>query len=330
MEDAGPHDFHDRSYRYLLSNLRLFQELVEGFVDEPWVAELDFGRAERVDKTFVLESYLEKESDILYKVPFGDDSLYIYVLVEHQSTVDHAMAFRVMVYIVEIWKDYFSNLEEKERGRADFRLPAIFPIVLYNGQPNWTAPTRLKDTISGAEMFGPQIPDFEYWLVDASHCDWDRLRQLRNAIAAVFAMEHRPPKPAEFRAVLEEALGFVLEDQDETVWRTMWVWFRNWLTRNLGKEVSSDVLANMDPNAFNGGKQTMAPALLEAFAETLKVERKEGREEGREEGRLIGEIQACERFLKRPVSAESALQEMSTDELKELARRLEAEVDARG
>ena len=65
------HDVHDRGYRFLLSSLRLFQELVDGYVDQEWKADLDLDKAVKVDKTFVLESYLERESDVLYRVPLG-------------------------------------------------------------------------------------------------------------------------------------------------------------------------------------------------------------------------------------------------------------------
>ncbi|MBI2191671.1 MAG: hypothetical protein HYU36_06785 [Planctomycetes bacterium] len=59
---STPDDFHDRGYKFLLSNLKLFREMIEGFVQQPWVSELNFKDAQRVDKSFVLESFLEQES----------------------------------------------------------------------------------------------------------------------------------------------------------------------------------------------------------------------------------------------------------------------------
>ena len=144
MNEEPVHDIHDRGYKLLLSQVSLFRELVEGFVEQLWAEELNFEKAVRIEKSFVLESFLEKESDVLYLVPMGDEEVYVYILVEHQSTVDFNMAFRLLTYIVEIWKDFYEQSKQNERRRASFRLPPVFPIVLYNGDAPWTASTCLR------------------------------------------------------------------------------------------------------------------------------------------------------------------------------------------
>ena len=98
---------------------------MESFVDQPWVKELDFDRAERVDKSFVDEAYQERESDLIYRIPFGDDALYVYVLLEFQSTVDQSMALRVLNYVVNLYMDL-----DRSRSAGE-KLPPVFPIVLY-------------------------------------------------------------------------------------------------------------------------------------------------------------------------------------------------------
>jgi len=61
---------HDRGYKRLFSNKRFFRQLLETFVNEAWVKDLDFEQSEKVDKSFISEHYKETESDILYQVPF--------------------------------------------------------------------------------------------------------------------------------------------------------------------------------------------------------------------------------------------------------------------
>ncbi|WP_135554378.1 Rpn family recombination-promoting nuclease/putative transposase [Paenibacillus cymbidii] len=61
-----------------------------------------------------------------------------YLLMEFQSTVDMEMPYRLLLYQVEIWRYYLRNREEKGPGHS-FALPAIVPIVLYNGERPWTA-----------------------------------------------------------------------------------------------------------------------------------------------------------------------------------------------
>jgi len=91
------HHLHDSGYKRLFSNLTIFRQLVESFVEEEWVAQLDFDRAERIDKSFVAEYYKESESDLIYRIPLRDSeqAVILYLLIEFQSTIDRFMALRV-------------------------------------------------------------------------------------------------------------------------------------------------------------------------------------------------------------------------------------------
>jgi predicted transposase YdaD len=99
-EAQGPHDVHDRGYKLLLSFSKMFQQLIEGYVDADWKSRLDYSRSQRLDKTFILKGLEKQESDVLYQVPLRGEpgkEVYLYVLIEHQSTVDYSLAFRILV-----------------------------------------------------------------------------------------------------------------------------------------------------------------------------------------------------------------------------------------
>ena len=91
------HHIHDSGYKKLFSNRTIFRQLLETFVHEPWVAELDFSQAETLDKSFVADHYKATESDLIYKVKLRGRTVYIYLLLEFQSTVDRFMAIRNLV-----------------------------------------------------------------------------------------------------------------------------------------------------------------------------------------------------------------------------------------
>jgi hypothetical protein len=59
---------HDRGYKALFSHPQLVRELLTSFVDEPWVAEVDFEKAS-VDKTFVTRRMAKLESDMIWRLP---------------------------------------------------------------------------------------------------------------------------------------------------------------------------------------------------------------------------------------------------------------------
>ena len=84
---------HDKRYKKLFSNHKLVEELLTSFVDEDFVKELDYSTLERLDKSFVTDEFADKESDLIYKVNFKGEEIYIYLLLEFQSTVDRFMAY---------------------------------------------------------------------------------------------------------------------------------------------------------------------------------------------------------------------------------------------
>lgn len=63
------------------------------------------------------------------------------------------MPFRLLLYIVEIWRDIYNNTLEEERERKEFRPPAVIPAVLCNGANSWTATLNFKEILAGYQQF---------------------------------------------------------------------------------------------------------------------------------------------------------------------------------
>lgn len=70
-----------------------------------------------------------------------------FFLFELQSYNDLTMPLRLLVYMTAVWLDYFKNSDKNKQKQKGCRLPAIMPIVLYNGERSWTASRRFKKMI---------------------------------------------------------------------------------------------------------------------------------------------------------------------------------------
>jgi hypothetical protein len=88
--------------------------------------------------------------------------------------VNFQMPYRLLLYMVEIWRDVLRNTDKKEAERKEFRLPVIVPLVLFNGAGNWTACRSYKETLNAYEMFGQgyvkvnkkfRIKSYQYHLI---------------------------------------------------------------------------------------------------------------------------------------------------------------------
>ena len=83
------------------------------------------------------------------------------------------MAFRVLRYVTRIWDQY-----EREHPGAR-RLPAVIPLVVYQGPGRWTSPVQLLDVIDpgpgGRQAVQAWLPRFEFLLDDLTRAEEDQL-----------------------------------------------------------------------------------------------------------------------------------------------------------
>ncbi len=129
------------TYKNLFAHKEMVQDLLAGFVRQDWVKEVDFDSLERVGDSFVTDDIRDPEDDIIWRVRLGSTWLYIYLLIEFQSTVDATMPVRIMTYIGLLYQD----LIKTKTVLPGEKLPPVLPIVLYNGASRWHAPCGDND-----------------------------------------------------------------------------------------------------------------------------------------------------------------------------------------
>lgn len=207
---------HDSGYKKLFSNRTIFQQLIETFITETWVKELDFTSCETLDKSFVADHYKETESDLIYKLKLHDKTIYIYVLLEFQSKVDHFMVIRVLYYILSFYMDYRANYKRVQK------LPAVFPIVLYNGQQQWSAPTRISDLIEPEPSLGEYAIGFQYMLLNEKAYSKEQLLAIRNIVSTLFLAEGH----YNIASLEQELLNLYEQEADKQAVSLFLNWFR--------------------------------------------------------------------------------------------------------
>ncbi len=63
---------HDSSYKLLFSKPRMVEDLLRGFVPQPWVAQLDFTSLEKLNVHYVSKTLSWRESDVVWRVRFRE------------------------------------------------------------------------------------------------------------------------------------------------------------------------------------------------------------------------------------------------------------------
>jgi hypothetical protein len=130
---------------------------------------LDLDRLARVPGSFVDEALKWRHSDLLFTAPLDGRDAFVYVLVEHQSSADPLMAFRMLRYVTRIWDQ---QLRDRPRAR---QLPAVIPLVVHHGRSQWTNPVQLLELIdldpAARQAMQPYLPHFEFLLDDLGALD---------------------------------------------------------------------------------------------------------------------------------------------------------------
>lgn len=219
-----PHNAHDHSYRLLFSHPDMVADLLRGYINQPWVEQLDFTTLSRAPDNYITDDLRERKDDIIWRVRWRDDErwLYIYLLLEFQSSSDSWMAVRVLTYVGLLYAEVIKAGDLTGAGK----LPPVLPIVLYNGNEPWKGLTDISELIDrvpgGLDRYRPSL---EYLLLDENAYADTPLPEVRNLVSALFSLENCR-SPEDMQQLLERLIDWLALPQQLTLRRHFTVWLK--------------------------------------------------------------------------------------------------------
>lgn len=314
-----PEHVHDKGYKRMLSKRKNFLHFLKKYIQLGWVDGLAEDDLQLVDKSFIDDDFKERESDIVYRIHNGEIDVVFYIILELQSRVDYTMPFRLLVYMTELLKRIFRDTPKKERERKGFRLPAVIPIVLYNGGEPWSAVQSLREYTAGAGQF-EKLLDFTYDTVDLGRESDQHILSTNTLLDNVFYLEKSDNAEAARRIlprIIHRVSQLSPEDRQELM---------EWLHDVLLQLVPHDTIVNEVLSTFRKGDENeMESALVRVFREEQQKFKQEGRLEGRLEGRQEGRQEGIQnrtkeialKMLRRgmPIPDIQEITELSKEEL---------------
>ncbi len=258
---------HDLSYKELFSHPILVQELMESFVHSDFVKDMDFSTLEKVDKSFITRDSKRRESDLIYRVNFNGEEAYIYLLLEFQSKNDYWMSMRILRYIMEFYSDLTKNFRSSQQ-----KLPAVFPIMLYNGDTKWRSPVEISDIIKSSGIDDKYIPHFSYYKIAENEFPTEELLKLKNGVAAIFYAENSDK--SDFTDYFNTVKDLVKRENPQLI-----AAIERWLLTLFSREEDQDEIMKI----FESIKESTP--MIETVVKRIQSKIKE---EGIEEGIVIG------------------------------------------
>ena len=313
---------HDAFIKEMLRSRERAIAFFHGHLPPAIVACIDWHTLLLLPSSFVHQDLKQTHSDLLFSVRAKGRELLLYVLVEHQTSVDPLMPLRLLGYIFEILREH-----EKKHGLP---LPVVLPLLVHQGPERWTVPAQFNEMFDLPADLAPHflryLPTFEHVIFDLTQHDpanEESHLQLRVALQLMkLARELR----------LQDFLHWL----DKQNYRISEQFPAGFIEMCLLYAVYADATLDLRQVAATLSPQSELRDQTMSFVDKMKLEgrvegRVEGREEGLSQGRSQGEWIGKVRLLEELMGAkQSPAEELIGLNVSELATRfaaLQAEYD---
>ncbi|OED42136.1 hypothetical protein AB833_07465 [Chromatiales bacterium (ex Bugula neritina AB1)] len=266
---------HDSHYKQLFSHKEMVRDLLRGFVQGQWLEQADLETLELYGTDLVSDQTLpvQHHEDIVWRFRFGENWVYLYLLLEFHSAPDRWMALRLLSYTALLWE----KLVKTKELAPGSTLPPVLPVVLYNGEANWSWSTSLSELCYpppiGLEPYQPQA---QYLLLDQGKLVKESA-ELRNLAAVLFQIEFSE-SPQEFRRILEQLARWIGNEAPKSLQRALYAFMVKWLKGKAPGEYPEEM------QNFEEAMPMLAKRVEQWEVQFFEEGHEKGREVGREEG----------------------------------------------
>jgi len=270
MMPSGRSEVSEQDRRDYNEPTSFVEALLRQFAPLEVVERFDFTTLWQEATESVAPDGRKRLADLCWRLRLADIDVWVLLIFEFQAKPDRAIPVRLLHGIAGRWEAAI------RAGAAD--LPAVLPIVLYNGQQRWTVPSDIEALLPThlPEALRRFQPRFEYLLIDELRLSFAELLQADNLHARV---------PAEKRLAIAQAFG-------------------QFARYALHDHIAPPLLETLlDSQALSGDQTMFALTMQKALKHEFHQGLNQGLHEGLHQGRQEGEAALLERQLIRRFGA---------------------------
>ena len=290
---------HDALFKTFLTHPETAREFFDIHLPKSLRALCDLATLRLESGSFIEPTLRSAHSDILYSLKTAQGDGYIYCLVEHQSTPDPLMPFRLMRYSILAMQ---SHLDKGHRT-----LPLVIPTLFHQGPTPCLHNACWLDNFTHPEaaraLYGTPFP-----LVDMTAIPDDKILEHKGIALLELAQKHARQDAANVVEPLERLAPAIRSRLFDSMTReqlSAWVSY----VVDVGNATDPRILAKRLVGVLsNDDKENVMATIAEylrtegreaGLMEGLKKGHTEGHTEGRAEGRTEGEAAMLVRLLSR-------------------------------
>lgn len=174
---------HDKFVRTAMADLRVAREFFALHLPDEIKQMTDLENIKLQPRSHIDDIRRESTVDILYKTTLAGHEAYLYLLLEHQSTPDELMAFRMLKYICNIIDQHLRITQKK-------LLPLVYPMVIYHADMPYPYSTDIIDIVDAPRDLVNRYFLKPFQLIDLGQIEDRQLKKHAWVGVMEFALKH--------------------------------------------------------------------------------------------------------------------------------------------
>lgn len=283
---------HDKLFKEILSDKKEAVNFINHYLNLNLLED----DIEKYEKEFRTEELYNIEADVVYKIKNKN----VFILIEHQSSVDLKMSYRILSYKNAIVD---SAIDRKRLREKSYKIPKVIAMVLYTGKRQWHK-LSIKDIEEQIEGYEENAG--EYNLIDANEFSREKLLE-DNLITSKAMLIEKSQNKEELYKNIEDVINNQKKNGNFDNWQLEKL-VQYELAETEDKEIISKFIEKIKNIGRNDEIMTNASRIINREIRKSKKEGIEigwnqgiirGKEEGKIEGKVEGKAEGIALVAKR-------------------------------
>ena len=262
IEKGQVNNYYDKLIKNILKDKEEVAKFINEFMDVK--EKINSDCLLKYTNSYINRKYKSKKSNIVYKLKNRE----IYFLIEHQSSVDTSMPYRILNYCIDIIQEWCKD----HKNRKINKYPIIVPIVIYTGNKTWKVPVNFKDKQIGTLVFERYKINLEYNLIDVNKLTDEKLLKENSMLGCAMLIEKSKNKE-ELRKNLEKIINNIKNKEILEELSNIIIYLLNYLLKQTEQE---ELIDKIDRKAGEESVSNLYNRLLEENKRILKQGKMEG------------------------------------------------------
>lgn len=277
---------HDATFRQFLTHPDVARDFMQIHLPEKLLKICDLTTLKLESGSFVEDDLRQYFSDVLYSLRTSTGDGYIHVLIEHQSTPDRHMAFRLIRYAVAAMQRHL------EAGHK--KLPLVIPVLFYTGKRTpypWSTRwfDEFHDPVVAESLYSGAFP-----LVDITVIPDDEIMTHRSMAALTLLQKHIYQR--DIASLTDHLVTLLMADYLSSPQVMTLIHYLLQAGESVDYEAFVRELAQRVPQHGDAlmtiAQQLEQKGIEKGRAEGIELGERRGIEKGRSEGRTEGQREA--------------------------------------